>query len=51
MRHEVLGAGAGLMESAGLRAVVHSEKGSSIVMRETGTLSYHGEQSMNQSTP
>lgn len=39
MRHEVCGAGAGLMEGAGFRALVLSEKGSSIVARETVKLS------------
>lgn len=35
MRHEVLGAGAGLMEGAGFRVVVLFEKGSSIVERNS----------------
>lgn len=39
MRHEVLGAGAGLMKGAGFRAAVLSEKGSSVVAREMVKLS------------
>lgn len=39
MKHEVQGPGAGLMEGAGFRAVVLSEKGSSTVARETVKLS------------